>query len=145
MSDNAAGVLTLHRAVDAMRGLYGLLQLFAHRPEIAQHMGEWETNHRAEEARLVMALEEAPGAAEVEVIDPYVMDLVREHGSTMTNSEIVQRFLPKESLARSARSESGDTEARRLARCYLDQERGRGEDEETYEHLAQKLAREVLK
>ena len=36
---------------------------------------------------------------EVEVIDPYVMDLVRQHGSTMTNSEIVQKFLPKERLS----------------------------------------------
>ena len=32
------------------------------------------------------------GATEVKVIDPYVMDLVRKHGATMTNSEIVQRF-----------------------------------------------------
>lgn len=36
---------------------------------------------------------------EIEVIDPYVMDLVRKHGSTMTNSEIVQKFLPKEKLS----------------------------------------------
>jgi hypothetical protein len=108
----------------------------------------WASGRRITEPRKrgsLWRLKKRLGAAEVEVIDPYVMDLVREHGSTMTNSEIVQRFLPKESLARSARSESGDTEARRLARCYLDQERGRGEDEETYEHLAQKLAREVLK
>jgi hypothetical protein len=39
-----------------LRGLYGLLQLFASRPEIAQHIVSWDTNHRAREARLVMAL-----------------------------------------------------------------------------------------
>lgn len=53
--------LSLTRAVDALRGMYGLLQLFASRSEIAQHLGDWESNHRAEEARLVMALEEQPG------------------------------------------------------------------------------------
>lgn len=35
----------------------------------------------------------------VEVIDPYVMDLVREHGATMTNGEIVRKFLPKRQLS----------------------------------------------
>lgn len=35
---------------------------------------------------------------EIEVIDPYVMDLVRKHGHEMTNSEIVQKFLPKQTL-----------------------------------------------
>lgn len=41
---------------------------------------------------------------EVEVIDPHVMDLVRKHGSTMTNSEIVQKFLPLQKLGREPQS-----------------------------------------
>lgn len=48
----------------------------------------------------------AAPAKEIEVIDPYVMDLVREHGSTMTNSEIVQKFLPKRSLPSATRAPS---------------------------------------
>lgn len=52
---------------------------------------------------------------EVEVIDPYVMDLVRKHGSTMTNSEIVQKFLPKQKLS-SQIEHSGDSESTFTAR-----------------------------
>jgi len=37
---------------------------------------------------------DAGAVNEVDVINPHVMDLVRAHGSTMTNSEIVQKFLP---------------------------------------------------
>jgi len=42
--------------------------------------------------------------SEVEVIDPWVMDLVRKHGHEMTNSEIVQKFLPKNKLSAPAPS-----------------------------------------
>jgi len=66
--------------------------------EAAVRSQEWD---EAYERRTVS--EKAP--IEVEVIDPYVMDLVREHGATMTNAEIVQRFLPKQTL-----SASGDNQ-----------------------------------
>ena len=52
-----------------------------------------------------------PEAKEVEVIDPWVMDLVRKHGSTMTNAEIVQNFLPKQRLSQP--EPSGELEALR--------------------------------
>lgn len=42
---------------------------------------------------------DAGAVNEVEVINPHVMDLVRAHGSTMTNSEIVQKFLPLQRLS----------------------------------------------
>ena len=44
------------RAVDALKGLYGLLQLFSFRRDIGRQMGDWESNHRAEEARAVLEL-----------------------------------------------------------------------------------------
>lgn len=40
--------------------------------------------------------------SEVAVIDPWVMDLVRKHGNTMTNAEIVKTFLPKRRLSASS-------------------------------------------
>jgi len=42
---------------------------------------------------------DAVAVKEVDVINPHVMDLVRTHGSTMTNSEIVQKFLPLQRLS----------------------------------------------
>lgn len=50
---------------------------------------------RAEKAEAELAALKAAQPEVVEVIDPWVMDLVRKHGSEMTNSEIVQKFLPK--------------------------------------------------
>ena len=47
----------------------------------------------------------SPLLAEVEVISLHVMDLVRTHGSTMTNLEIVQKFLPLQRLAAPALAE----------------------------------------
>jgi len=72
--ENKSPPLTLDRAVDALRGLYGLLQLQADLRE-----GTWTKNHRAVEARAVMALHEAHGAGrpERDALKPAITLLVK--------------------------------------------------------------------
>jgi len=72
-------------------------------------------NEACEIAALLMAQRPSgPAPVEVEVIDPYVMDLVRKHGHEMTNSEIVQKFLPKERLSEPPKQAHSMSEYRRI-------------------------------
>lgn len=105
---------TAGRHVDLMKALADKLNALDPTPEHAKgHVGG--SSSRTQESDPASHTPHTPtplktdSEREIEVIDPYVMDLVREHGSAMNNSEIVQKFLPKRQLASpSARGTNGE-------------------------------------
>lgn len=103
---------TLEEAMDVARGVDILCNKMASSPSpaVAECDHEWSRpeGFSTRKCSKCGVIEPRSTVEEITVIDPRVMDLVRQHGATMTNSEIVQKFLPLERLASSSIEASKD-------------------------------------